>query len=499
MIIKVQGLKNMKLLVLLFLTGIFGARAQNSVPTDSTAQYYWINWQLNGLQYYDRSSLEHFYQSWKETNNRKLVIVDLGDSHLQSDIYPGQMRRSFQQAKGDGGRGMMFCYSAAKTYSPTDYSTSHTGDWAYGKAMILPAKVPLGVSGMSCRTSDATASLTFKFKDDVPTSYTRLKLFVKKQPNSFDLLVDDGGPSKLVNVASYLYDTTSYIEIEIPPINRSITLRVRKSDASQNELEFYGMSLETNSNNGVVLHNGGVGGARYQSILYEDMFEKQLNSLMPDLVIIDFGTNDYLYDDSIKPEFEGEIRDVVKRVRNAAPAASIILTTAHDLFWKGRNVRSGQKFADLVYKIAKEQQCAIYDWYWIFGGRKAMLKWSEAGIGRPDKIHLTQKGYVLKGQLFYQAIRHAINRLDTSTANAFLFNLDSLKQQQAQEALLDTTPEPKPQEHALVSSRVHVVKKGETLNIISRKYGVAVSKIMKLNGLKSSYLGIGQKLAIPKK
>lgn len=44
--------------------------------------------------------------------------------------------------------------------------------------------------------------------------------------------------------------------------------------------------------------------------------------------------------------------------------------------------------------------------------------------------------------------------------------------------------------------RYHTVKKGETLSSISRKYGISVSKLKKLNGLKRDQIGVGQRLKV---
>ena len=51
---------------------------------------------------------------------------------------------------------------------------------------------------------------------------------------------------------------------------------------------------------------------------------------------------------------------------------------------------------------------------------------------------------------------------------------------------------------AVVSSGngVHIVQKGQTLGYIARRYGTTVSKIKKLNGLKSDNLSIGQRLKV---
>jgi LysM repeat protein len=49
-----------------------------------------------------------------------------------------------------------------------------------------------------------------------------------------------------------------------------------------------------------------------------------------------------------------------------------------------------------------------------------------------------------------------------------------------------------------VATRIHVVKRGETLNVISQATGVPVQKIRELNGLKGDKILVGQKLKLPK-
>ncbi len=46
------------------------------------------------------------------------------------------------------------------------------------------------------------------------------------------------------------------------------------------------------------------------------------------------------------------------------------------------------------------------------------------------------------------------------------------------------------------TSKIHLVKKGETLYAISRKYNISVAQIMQLNKMKNSNLAIGQKLLV---
>ena len=57
-------------------------------------------------------------------------------------------------------------------------------------------------------------------------------------------------------------------------------------------------------------------------------------------------------------------------------------------------------------------------------------------------------------------------------------------------ASVDTTPEVK------TGGMVHVVKPGETLYRISRRYGVSVDKIKKWNKLPDEIIEVGQKLIV---
>lgn len=60
------------------------------------------------------------------------------------------------------------------------------------------------------------------------------------------------------------------------------------------------------------------------------------------------------------------------------------------------------------------------------------------------------------------------------------------------------TPPPAPQSVVVGPHREYEVKSGDTLTLIAEAFGTTVSKIKKMNGLKSDVLRIGQKLMLPK-
>ena len=518
---------------------------QPLVSTD-VSKYPWIRPEFNMVQFYQRSALEHFQKVWQESKKRKVRMVMFGDSHLQGDAYPGQVRKRLQERLGDGGRGLMFAFSTAKTYSSLDYKTSHTGEWQAERAFTMRPKLPMGVRGMTCRTESENASLSFNFEQNVPKEHRLLRIFCKRDYRSYDIIVEAGGAVISMDVDKTLKKDGGlpYIELELPrPIgpDKKLEIRLRKTEDEQEYFEFYGMSLESIDNKGIIVHNAGVGAARSHSTLYCELFVPQMTALEADLVIIDYGTNDYLYDDYIRPELEGEIKRVIDRVRQAAPQASIILNSAQDLYWKGSNCRSGEPFSDLIHRIAKEKNCGVYDWYWVSGAQTTMSKWLGAGLAQPDMIHLGVKGYQLKGDLFADALIATMLRMSGSPdMTEWLYRpSDSLR---AEEALVRSrlpkfvakptswgkkngvrtnpraaagpsrvvtpptaakpqasTPAPNAAVPAGQKKHLHTIVAGESLYSIAKKHGVTVNQIMAWNGLKHNRINAGKVLVIYKK
>ncbi|CAN5168744.1 GDSL-type esterase/lipase family protein [soil metagenome] len=465
---------------------------------DSTAayaeRYNYLHPEFSLVQFYNRTALDTFYQCWNRTSSDKMSFVHLGDSHLQSDLFPGRMRKDLQSKLGDGGRGIMFAYSTAKTYSSVEYRTTHKGEWTYAKSLSVPPKIPLGVVGMTCKTIDTNASMTFTFVNDVPSTYNKLKIFCKRDSLSYNLIVECGGKSIPVIVDSASSDSLSYIEIDLPTFKNEITLHFKKSNQHEKEFTFYGMSLETSNNKGVIYHNCGVGGAMYKSILYEDLFISQLPALSPDVVIIDFGTNDYLYDDSLKANEESVIVQVVQRVRTAAPHASIILTSTMDMYYRGDHVQSGETFSDIIRKVAREENCGFYDWYWVAGGWDVMPKFKADQLCNPDGVHMSPRGYRMKADLFSEAMAETIDYMKQNPkADSLVLSLDSIKVEQHLFKLKQDS------DSVAVGPTVkvmHHIRKGESLSVIAKKYHVTVNQLRTWNHMQSNLIHTGKYLIV---
>jgi LysM repeat protein len=473
------------------ITSVAVVKDSTGIAAD-TVGFKFFHDEFNYIEYYSRSALANFFNKWKDDSTPKLTIAHFGDSHVQPGIFPGEVRKYMQNQKGDGGYGLIFPYSAAKTYSPLDYKTIHYGKWQYSKALEPRPRLPLGVSGMTIRTIDPAAGFSITFREPLPAHYKRLKLFFKAGPRSFDFRVMTRNYEVVVPAASYPEDMP-FTEIIIPDSTNFVHIQLLKSRDEQLNFEFYGISLESEQNRGLVYHSLGVGGAPYTAVLEQVMIDTQLPALNPDLVILDYGTNDFLYDQRIPAQLGRQIVQTINWIRQLSPGVSILLTSTQDMYRRGTNVAAAKEFSHMMRRIAKEQDCGFYDWYRVSGGQYSLAKWVSARLARPDYIHLTKDGYLLKGRLFSQALGNTFKEFSQN------FALDSLVMEGLTGINIDSAMIAHdiavPQ---LITTR-HKIRNGETLSEIADKYNVTVRSLMVRNNMRDSRIVAGKTIVVEHK
>ena len=55
-------------------------------------------------------------------------------------------------------------------------------------------------------------------------------------------------------------------------------------------------------------------------------------------------------------------------------------------------------------EMGKRYNAAVWDQFDIMGGLKSMQAWEHAGLAKKDKVHFTNEGYKLLGDLLYNAL-----------------------------------------------------------------------------------------------
>ena len=431
-------MRNLLIVLYTFLFGVtVSVNSQEIIEVDSL-KFPWYAPSINYVQFYHKSAIKHFQESLNQTGKLKVSIMHMGDSHIQSEIPTGVARQLLQQKYGDGGRGLVFPYSAAKTYSSIHYSSKHEGSWQYAKTLKVPPSIPLGIMGMSVKTEDSTASLTYTFNSKFPSTYKTLKIYCNIDSLSYDINIETDGMVYPVEInAARLPKNLPYVLVNVQSLSNVITLKCIKTAKSQNQFLFYGLEISSNEDKGIVYHSAGVGGSRFKGLLHIEKFNSHLKTINPDLVILDLGTNDFLYDDSIKSNLRAEIVEIITNVRVATPLASVLLCSTQDLYYKQKNIESCEKFSTMLQGIAKELDCALWDWFWISGGPKVLKNWQAEGLARTDLIHLTNSGYKVKGKLLYDGIENTMAYIKKfPEKDNLIVDVQKLKERKSNEAYL---------------------------------------------------------------
>ena len=374
----------------------------------------YVTAQTNIFEFKDARLVKQLQQKWAAANKDGFTVAHFGDSLVQGGYAAEIARSRLQSLGGSAGRGMVFPYSIAKTYSQNDFKSSFTGDWLTANSIHQPPRLPVGASGFVARTAAADASFTLNFYTNPEPGKKRVKLFYVATATTYTLRVQSGNfLHEVVVPGGDAIAKSQTLELSFPELSDTLYFEIRNTNPKNGQFfEVHGVSVE-NATPGVMYHNLGVGGANYGALLAQTYFEEQSGHLAPDLIVLDWGTNDLVYKNSIPPELEKNIVQTIKRVKAKHPNALVVLTSAQDMNFRRKNITAAWDFENLARRLAFENDCLFYDWYRVAGGRGAMTIWTAYGLASPDNIHLTGLGYAVKGELFAQALLNTLGRLKT--------------------------------------------------------------------------------------
>jgi LysM repeat protein len=446
------------------------------------------------FQYHSLKTAEKFKKLFESTKENRLVFFHFGASHIQSEIVTTRVKEFLHEKYGSAGPGFLFPFSAAKTYGSINYKTSHSGVWTSAKSFQFPPKIPLGVRGMTVETRAKVAGFTLSMNVPIPKEEYELLVFFDNNSLTPDFKISSGDLEFTVNdsVRSN-QEGKNFLVIPIHQEIKDLSLNLLPTEKSEQLFRFYGFSLEKKEKKGLLYQSFGVGASPFEAVLNLEKLKEQSEQLQPDLVILDYGTNNILYQNKVPANLSANVVKAITKFREINPDILIVLTSTQDLFYKGRYIDAGIEFAKMMDSIARENDVMYWNFYDLSGGFGQIKNWESQGYAQKDYVHLTNKGYRLKGYLLNKSI---LNTLDFYAANSELDSLaiplknyDAVKEQMkvvAQSTSNGTSGR----------TSTYKVKKGDTLSEIAAKFGVRVSTLKRLNNLRSDLIRIGQVLKI---
>jgi len=398
--------KNIKYVFSILIFVSFNIIAQD-IPLFDYDNYNFINKESNYITIFgDSSKINLFYEKLNRLQikgDNKISILHIGDSHIQADWFSGRLRQRFQQTfpGGNGGPGFVFPYSAATTNGSNSYTVNSTKNWIACRNVQKTKNCALGISGISISTSSATAefSLKMNIENDLAYDFNSIIVFATSDSNSFEININNFLLTKKIptsdTTAAFFYIANNYTD--------NFQFCLKQTDSLQNRFILYGLILQ-NTDPGIIYQAIGINGAEAESYLNSPRFTPELAIINPDLVIVSLGTNDCYKAGWISADFQNNMSALVDSINKAVPNAAIILTTPPDHYRHKKSINADVNIVkQILFNIADQKNIAIWDLFSVMGGLYSIDYWHNEGLTAKDKIHFNRKGYILQGDIFFNA------------------------------------------------------------------------------------------------
>lgn len=354
------------------------------------------NLTLNTPFLFDQAgTLDHFYAALqalaKGERNRPVRIVHYGDSPTTADLITGDARQLLQQQFGDGGSGFVLVAKPWAWYGHYGVDVSGSG-WKIDTAVGSMHEGVYGLGG-ALFTGQVGASSTIRL--DAPDS-TSMEVEYLQQPDGGDLDVSANGQFVGSVSTAGAAKENGAASVGLPPGTKLVHLTV-----SGRPVQIFGVAFASGTR-GLTYDSLGLNGASttvMSRAFSPENWSAALQHRNPDLVIINYGTNESSFPAYVDKQYEGELRRAIARVRAALPETSILVMSPMDRGSKGDGdsivtMPAIPRIVMIQQRVAAELGCGFFDTYDAMGGNGTMAKWYE---GQPrlvsaDLIHPSPQG-----------------------------------------------------------------------------------------------------------
>ena len=374
-----------------------------------TLPYYdFINYDTNKIQHFNEgNSLKYFYSkldSLSTFGKGKVNILHFGGSHIQADIWSGQIRTHLQniQPGMKANRGLVFPFDIARTNNPSNYKTNFTGSWSRKRCATRKATGNWGLTGMQVSTKDTNSTFQIFAKSRYYQHYDfkSARIYYEMDSTSYLPIIYNK-----YSIIEYKIDSISgYIEVQFNNYQDTLYVSLLNQDSTKSGFTLYGIEFITDEP-GVIYSNIGVNGADVPSYLKCNLMDEQALAVKPHLIIFSVGVNDAYTNNFRANKYEANYDSLIRRFRAVNPDISILFTTNNDTYYRKKYPnKNAYQVSEIMQKLSKKYNCGVWDMFEVMGGLGSIDKWIELDLAKTDKIHFKGDGYRLIGDFMLSAL-----------------------------------------------------------------------------------------------
>jgi lysophospholipase L1-like esterase len=350
----------------------------------------------------NNGALDHFYAALRDLRtgqSRRIVrIVHYGDSPTTADLITGDARDLLQERFGNGGPGFILIAKPWAWYSHHGVDVSSTG-WTINTAVGSMREANYGLGGAIFTGPVGATSTIHLFAHDS----TSIEVQYLEEPGGGSIdITADGAPMGTINTAGATKKNNA-VSIPLTPGTSQVELRV-----SGSTVQLFGVVFSRNDR-GLTYDSIGLNGASttvMSRAFNPATFSAALEHRNPDLVVINYGTNESSFPTYVEKQYEPELIRAIGRVRAALPNASILIMSPMD---RGERTAADQistmhaipEIVAIQQRVAAETDCGFFNTYQAMGGNGTMANWYQRHppmVGA-DLIHPSPQGARIVAQL----------------------------------------------------------------------------------------------------
>ncbi len=337
-----------------------------------------------------------------ETGTREnLPVLQIGDSHTANDGFSGRMREQMQERFGDAGRGLLPPGVPFKYYKPAGVQVTAAG-FSVVSSFDSSAVGPFGIAGLR-QHADGPASVTMEVERPGDLAHVEIEALAQPRGGVFTVRLEPGPAA--VFATRDLRKGPIWFTLKAPEATR-LTLNKEGSDP----VDLLSCRIRREER-GVTWSNLGTIGATVDLLgrWDRDIVAQEMRREQPALIVLAFGTNEGFNDGTDPAAYPAAYAAALRRLREAAPAATLLLVGPPDGVRKtdavscaasgpGAGLEPPRNLAPVREAQRREaERAGLYFWDWseAMGGRCTMAEWSAASppLAAADHVHLLRLGY----------------------------------------------------------------------------------------------------------